>query len=43
MSTHTELLLDDLQDFLVVELARYALHRGQGLASIALWRISVST
>ena len=33
---HTELLLDDLEDLLLVELLRQTLHRGQGLSSIPL-------
>lgn len=33
---HTELLLDDLQDLLLIELLRQTLHRGQGLTTIAL-------
>lgn len=33
---HTEFLLDDLEDLLVVELGGNTLHRGQGLASITL-------
>jgi hypothetical protein len=39
---HTELLLDDLEDLLVIELRRNALHRGQGLTSITLCGTSVS-
>jgi len=37
---HTEFLLDDLEDLLVIELGGYALHRSQGLASITLCSIS---
>lgn len=33
---HTELLLNDLENLLVIELRRNALHRGQGLTSITL-------
>jgi hypothetical protein len=39
---HTELLLDDLEDLLVIELRRNALHRGQGLTSITFCATSVS-
>lgn len=35
-STRTELLLNDLEDFLLIELFRETLDSGQGLATIAL-------
>jgi hypothetical protein len=39
---HTKLLLDDLENLLVIELRRNALHRGQGLTSITFCATSVS-
>jgi len=42
MSGHTEFLLDDLENLLVVELGGYTLDRSQGLASITLCGIFVS-
>jgi len=38
----TELLLDDLEDFLLIELLGQALYSGQSLTTIALWKVHKS-
>ncbi len=36
---HTELLLDDLEDFLLIELLGESLNSGQGLTTIAFYEV----